>query len=176
MLINKQILEIFKDAKIGESDGICYLLALHFGYTPTYIPEPLQFQVNQTRIVEKDETGGLKWNLPLFEGAEVAFGWVATEYVPLFKERNPDKGGKVREATARMKKLFATNPEIRKAEVLAATKMYLRNTNPDYIRLPHYFIDKGKGVERTQDILDWVDKYKVSEDIAGRTGQSNTMQ
>ena len=175
MKINEQILDILKEFGIRKDDGICYLISLYHGYKPTYIPDVLKQKINLTKIVVNDRTG-ITWNIPLYSGAETAFEWVKTEYVPMFKERNSKKGGKVREATSRMKKLFAANPDIRKDEVIGATRMYLLNTNPDYIRFPHYFIEKGVGAEKSWDVLDWIEKYRLTEDTTGRTSLSNTMQ
>lgn len=175
MVINKKILEILKEFNIIQDDGICYLMCLYHNYNPTYIPDLLKQKVNLTKIVVQTEKG-TTWNIPLYEGSEIAFEWVKREYVPLFEEKNKRRGGKVREATSRMKKLFASYPDIRKDDVIGATKMYLRNTDADYIRFPHYFIEKGVGVEKSYDILDWIDKYKLSQDTNGRTSLSNTMQ
>lgn len=163
MQINEQVLKILAEFNIRRDNGICYLISLFHGYQPDYIPEKLKQKINVSKIVEMDRDGTIKWNIPLYDGQETKFQWVKTEYVPLFKARNSSKGGKVRESTARMKKLFANNPDIRKEDVLGATKMYLINTNPEYIRFPHYFIEKGKGVEKTNDILDWIEKYKLTE-------------
>lgn len=189
MKINEKILEILTSYSISKDDAICYLISLFYDYNPSYIPQSFKDRVAKTRIAvieyKKNDEGeddlteikDIKWNLPLYEGAETAFEWVKTEYVPMFKERNTDRGGKVREATARMKKLFAKNPDVRKDDVIGATRMYLRNTNPDYIRFPHYFIEKGTAADKTNDILDWLDKYALTqEDSTGRTSTSNTMQ
>lgn len=176
MEINNKILESLDSLGIKRDDGICYLLALHYGYEPSYIPVEIKAKINTLRIYEMNK-GILSWRLPLFEGQEVAFGWVKTEYVELFREANPQKGGKVREATSRMKKLFAHNPDIRKEDVLGAVKMYIRNTDSNYIREPHYFIEKGVGVQKTQDILDWIEKYKLAQQQGkGRVDITNTMQ
>ena len=178
MQINERVLEILKECGIRRDDGICYLISLYHNYNPTYIPDTLKQKMNLTKIVVYDDKGGLTWTIPLYSGAETAFEWVNTEYVPLFKSKNPKRGGKVREATSRMKKLFSTNPEIRKEDVIGATKMYLKNTDVMYIRLPHYFLEKGVGAEKTYDVLDWIDKYKLMYDNENtvRVSNSNRMQ
>ena len=176
MEINEEILETFKEVKIYPADGICYLLTKFYGYEPTYIPEDLKVKMNLTGIYGSKD-GNLHWNIPLFNNQETGFDWVKTEYVAMFKEHNSDRGGNVRESIARMKKLFAKNPEIRKDEVLGATRMYLINTDPKYIRNPHYFIEKGSGANKTYDILDWVDKYKENQNRGqGRISKTNTLQ
>ena len=175
MKINPQIKSILREFKIGEDEGVTALIALYFGYKPVYISDDFKRKMNTTKIVEPDN-GTLKWNVSLFQGQETAFEWVKTEYVKLFSDKNSSRGGKVREATARMKKLFAENPDIRKEEILGATRMYMSNTDPDYIRFPHYFIEKGKGGEKTQDILDWIDKYRIYEDTSGRKSKDTIMQ
>lgn len=176
MEINEQIIEVFDECKIYKADGICYLLALFYGYKPTYIPEDLKVKLNASGIY-KEELGSITWNIPLFNTQVTAFQWVKDEYVKLFKQHNSDRGGKVREATSRMKKLFAKNPDIRKDDVIGATKMYLLNTDPRYIRFPHYFIEKGVGGNKTYDILDWIEKYKENQERSqGRTSHTNTLK
>lgn len=177
MKINPKIKEILKEADIFYDDALGYLLAVHYGHRPTYIPDSLRLKVNATKIVEKEEKGGYKWNLPLFEGTEFAFEWVATEYVPLFKEAGSERTGKVRESTARMKKFFAKNPQYRKEDVIEATKMYLLNTDPRYMMFPHYFIEKGKGLDKVWPLIDWIEKLELSNSLGeGRTSVQNTMQ
>lgn len=173
MTINSRVLEILEESRIKKDDGICYLLSLYYGFKPDYIPDVLKQKINISKIVE-EEGGDIKWNIALFEGQETAFEWVKTEYVELFRQSG--KATHAREALTRMKKLFAKNPEIRKEDVIEATKMYLYNTDMKYVRLPHYFIEKGSGVEKTSDLLDWVDKYRLAEEHAqGRVSNSNTL-
>lgn len=163
MKINEQIINILKDFNINPDDGIPYLLALHFNYNPEYIPDSLKQKINISKIVEQENTG-LKWNIALFEGSTIdqAWDWVVNEYIALFAKIG--KGTHKREAVSRMKRLFANNPELRKDDVLGATEMYLYNTNAKFARLPHYFIEKGVGGNKTQDILEWIDKYKLTQD------------
>lgn len=177
MQINEKIKEYLDELNITHQDGIPYLLALKLGYKPSYIPDSLKQKVNATGIVF-EENGELIWKVELFEGQEEgAFSWVKDEYVPLFKAKNSSKGGKVREATIRMKKLFTEYPDIRKEDVLGATKMYLLNTDVDYIRFPHFFIFKGTGADKVYDIVDWVEKYRLSViNQQGRTSKSNILQ
>lgn len=176
MEINDEIKEIFKEFNIFPADGICYLLSLFHNHTPTYIPDVLKQKVHISGIVV-NKNGNLHWNVPLYKGQETAFDWIKTEYVPLFKEANPDRGGRVREATARIKKLFAKHPDIRKEDVIAATKMYIYNTDSKYIRLPHYFVEKGIGANKTSDLLEWIDKHKTSNtQSTGRSSHTNTIK
>lgn len=68
-----------------------------------------------------------------------------------------------------MKKFFSENPDVRKEEVMGATIMYIRSTEDKYIRLPHYFISKGVGSEKTSDLFNWIEKYRITH--APETGQ-----
>lgn len=162
MKINSRILEIFKEFNIHKDDGLTFLLTLYYDLYPNYIPMDVSSKVYASRIVENGNTG-LQWNVPLFEEQQTAFDWVEKEYVALFE--SVGKATNKREATTRMKQLFAKNPDIRKEEVLGATELYLFNEK--YPRLPHYFIEKGKGVDKTQDILDWIDKYRLRNNQTG---------
>lgn len=175
MNINDEILEILSELKIQKDNGICYLLSLFYGYKPEFIPDTFKQRMNITGIYE-EERGSIKWNVPLFEGQQTAFEWVK-DYCQLFKDANPARTGHVREATALLKKLFATNPEIRKDDIIGATKMYIRNTDPKYIMMPHYFIQKGIGASKTTTIIDWIEKFKIAdEQEKGRESITNTMQ
>ena len=175
MNINDEILEILSEVKIQKDDGICYLLSLFYGYKPEFIPDSFKQKMNITGIYQ-EERGSIKWNVPLFEGQQTTFEWVK-DYCQLFKDANSLRAGHVREATALLKKLFATNPELRKDDIMNATRMYIRNTDPKYIMMPHYFIQKGIGASKTTTILDWIEKYQLTkEQEEGRDSVTNTMQ
>ena len=166
MTINLKIKEILKEFGILPDDGIPILLSLYYGFTPSYIPQALILKMNLTKIVVQSKTG-LQWNIPLFEGVETAFEWVLTEYLQIFETVGKNKFK--RECVTRMKKLFRENPEIRKEEIIGATEMYINNTDPKYVRNPHYFIEKGSGGDKTQDILEWVEKYQTAQNqLKGR--------
>jgi hypothetical protein len=180
MEINPEIKKVLKEFSktIHYDDALGYLLAIYFNHRPTYIPDAVRLKVNATGIVEfDDKSKEYKWRVPLFKGAETAFEWVKTEYVSLFKEVNSERGGKAREATARMKKFFAANPHRRKEEIIEATKMYLMNTDSKYVMFPHYFIEKGTGANKTYTLLDWLEKLDISKtETEGRESVEITMQ
>ena len=105
------------------------------------------------------------------------WAWVKTEYCALFKAKNPDKGGKIREATSRMKTMFRARPEIRKEDVILTVKLYLSQTDSRYIRFPHYFLKKGQGANAIYEFDDWYDKYLDSKEAGEcRHSKINTMQ
>lgn len=162
MKVNSRILETLSEFKIGAHDGLTYLLALYHDLVPSYIPLDIRQKISASRIVEFTNTGK-QWNIPLFEEQQTAFDWVEKEYIPLFEPVG--KATNKREALTRMKQLFAKNPDIRKEEVLGATELYIFNEK--FPRLPHYFIQKGSGADKTQDILDWIDKYRTANSQSG---------
>ena len=178
MKINEKIIDILREFKIPIDDGICYLIAVHHGYEPSYIPGELKLKINQTKIVTPSAGNvGVNWTLPLYDGGVTAFDWVKTEYVPLFKEKNKDRAGHAPDATRRLKKLFAKDPSIRKEEVMQATKNYLASTDADYIRFPHYFVEKGKGAEKTSDLLSWIESLREEKEYQqSRSSSATTMQ
>jgi hypothetical protein len=161
-MINNEVLRFIKESKINEADAICYLLSIHYGYRPSYIPEELKLKINALGLFTIDRYNTIQWNIALLENQEINFSWVKDEYVSLFKKANPQKGGHVREATKLMKSFFASNPDIRKEEVIEATKFYLQVTDSSYIRFPHFFIQKGVGLSQTNDLIDWIEKYRES--------------
>lgn len=168
MKLNENIKPVLESFGIIYEEAIPYLLSLYFGFNPDYIPDYIKQKVNITKIVEYSGNE-FKWNIPLFEGMEPVdnrWSWVITEYIALFAKIG--KGTNKREALTRMKRLFATNPDIRKEEVLGATEMYLYNTESKFVRLPHYFIEKGVGGDKTQDILEWIDKYRLTQENGER--------
>jgi len=184
MKINDKIMEVFAEFDIPKDDGLCFLLATYFDLKPSTIPELAKSKVNAANIL-CEENGKIMWNIPLFDVPDIQeelplnhFEWVKTEYVELFKTRNPEKGGNVRESMARMRKFFARNPEVRKKDVLEATWMYLCNTDPMYIRFPHYFIEKGSGADRISDLENWLDirqeQLKIAE--GKKENLTNTLQ
>lgn len=160
MKINEKIIETLKEVGIAPKEGLTYLLALYFETSTVSIPIEVKNKVNLSGIVYSNSSG-LAWKIPLFENgqAEDAWSWVEKDYIGLFKKIG--KGTNKREALVRMKALFKENPSIRKEDVLGATEMYLSEIK--FPRLPHYFIQKGIGVAKIQDILEWIDKYKESQ-------------
>jgi hypothetical protein len=177
MTINTEIYPILKEFNIGQEDGVSYLLMKYFGLKPTYIPEILIAQMNRTGIYFIDNNNSLQWRLPLFNEQETAFDWVKKEYVQLFVDANPDKRGNGNSSVRLMKAFFAANPEVRKEEVIEATKMYIRNNDSRYIRLSHYFISKGRGANKIEELKDWIEKYRLWQNKGqGRTSTATTMQ
>lgn len=161
MKINPKIYEILEDIKAYPDDHITYLLSLYFGLSPVYIPSNVKANIGISGIV-KFNTDGIVWKIPLFQDNTVpdAWNWVKTEYCQKFRDIGHPPH--LRECETRLKKLFANNPDIRKEEVLGAVDLYLSNTDRRFVRLPHYFIEKGIGGDKTQDILTWIDKYRES--------------
>jgi len=175
-MINPKIIEILTKNPGSIDDGIVYLLAKHYGYTPSYFPESLIARMNRTGIYFIDRNKSLQWKVPLFDGVEEdSYSWVKAEYWTMFKHFGTDKQGNGNQCVRLMKNLFIEYPDIRKHEVLGATTMYLQATNPLYIRRSHYFIQKGQGASKTNDILTWIEAFRnksmASVDVNDRTAQ-----
>lgn len=175
MELNKEIAVIAKKFNMNVDDVITFLLSLHFKLSPpAYLNNPdFMKGIQSLGIIEPSATGP-KWNVPLFTGQQTAFDWVITEYCMLFERIGKNKYH--RESVTRMKKLFTDNPDIRKEEVIEATKMYIDDTNPTYIKFPHYFIEKGVGSAKEQTILSWIDSYRASRQQAQGRNSYNTLQ
>lgn len=177
MTINEEIKDILQECRIGVADGISYLLMKYFDVVPSYVPEVLVTKMNSTGIYYLDRNNSLQWKVPLFNEQETAFDWVKTEYVQQFVDANPDKRGNGNSSVRLMKKFFQTNPDVRKEEVIEATRMYIKNTDSRFIRLSHYFICKGKGANKIEELKDWVEKYRLwLGEGKDRTSVANTMQ
>jgi hypothetical protein len=128
-------------------------------------------------IIEKAQEDFDKALVPEDVDSKDPWAWVKTEYCALFKAKNPDKGGKIKESVVRMKTMFRARPEIRKEDVILTVKLYLSQTDSRFIRYPHYFLKKGQGANAIYEFDDWYDKYlEAKSKGAGRTSSSNTMQ
>lgn len=105
------------------------------------------------------------------------WAWVKTEYCAMFKAKNPDKGGYIKESEARLKAMFRERPEIRKEDVIETVKYYLSQTDSRYIRYPHFFLKKGAGVSAIYEFATWYEKYQQVKELGkGRNSSTNTMQ
>jgi len=183
MKVSDEIIDALKECNIPVRDALPYLITLHLGYEmPTYIPEKLERQINASGIVKPGKgSEGLIWQVPLFEGNTTDFDWVY-EWVALFTARDKSKAGNARMAKARMKKFFASNPQFRKDDVFLATKMYIRSVdNSKYMMLPHYFIQKGAGIDAKHELLEWCERLERAKKYAELNGtstgdKSNTMR
>lgn len=178
MIINSEIKEILRSYHITVNDGIAYLLSVYFDVKPSYTPLDLVERMNRTNILGLDGSRTLQWNVPLFEDQVTGFEWVYNEWLELFSRANREKKGGKREAVSRMKKFFSTYPDVRKDEIMAATEMYIRSVqNAKYLMISHYFISKGIGAERTENLYEWVMKYRNSiSSPTGRAGDNNTIK
>jgi len=169
MKIRKELIEkLHKEGPFLVDDILCVLLCLYYNLVPSII-EKVALREICTYLLEKGYIDKGFHVIVLLFGEEekseekseedTPWTWVKTEYIPLFTELGKDEHSK--ESVSRMKKFFSENPDIRKDEVVEATKMYIRSTDSKYVRQPHYFISKGAGVEKLSDLLLWIGKYRT---------------
>mgnify|MGYP003403515795 CR=1 FL=1 len=176
-MLNEEVLKIIRSTDLEEEDVVSFLVSLYYGNVASYFPSDFIARVGTLGLYNRDEVGLLQWKYELFQGGvSKTFEWVVSEYIPLFIQANPLKRGAPKDVVSRMKKLFAENPEIRKDEIIGGTVLYLRNTDSTYIRLPHYFISKGAGSDKTNDILVWVDKYREGLVPSEASGSRRVLQ
>lgn len=161
MKINPQIKSTLQEFNIPVEDGVAYLLSVFFNCRPSYTPPLLIQRMNVTNILGLNAQREVVWHIPLFEGdSQDKWDWVK-EWNELFglinkKRKAPDKA-----VILRMKAFFAENPDVRKEEVIEATKYYFSTvSNSEYLISSHYFISKGVGRDRTSTLESWVEKYK----------------
>ena len=162
MKINKQILDTLKQCGLPEGDVIPILIAYYLGHDlPSYLPENVAIAINKTGIVEQNgDTKELIWKVPLIEGHDPRWEWVHKEnqiLIEPYKYHNKWKG----ECIKRMKRLFAANPDLRKKNVLLATKSYIETslrtgTQAIHIKRPHNFLWKGQGVNLENEVLGYL--------------------
>lgn len=147
--INDEVKSILRLKGIQIKEGIPFLVSTYFGYMPDYIPEDLKRKVYSCNIFTLDYTSNppkIEWKVPLFEGQVVDnFDWIK-DYMDMFKAINPQRRGSRSYALKRMKELFTLHPEIRKEDVMLATREYLSEiTDPQYVMLSHKFISNEQG-------------------------------
>jgi len=163
-MINPRILEILSAFNIPEKDGVSYLLSIHYDCIPSYVPTTIVQKINVSQIIQLSNNQ-IVWKEPLFikeEGINEKWEWVVQDYISLFGAINPKRKGPKSATIARMKSFFAQNPEVRKEDVLGATKMYIQNVNnPEYLISSHYFIFKDKGADKVSHLEEWLDKYNL---------------
>tara|TARA_R110002050_G_scaffold57833_2_gene130051 strand:+ start:4437 stop:4970 length:534 start_codon:yes stop_codon:yes gene_type:complete len=156
--INPDVINLLKECNVSVDAGLGYLLCLANNIMPVYIPYKLVQQVLGTGIVVHDDKG-ITWRMPLFGTQETGFAWIK-DWHNLFEPFGTHNKHK-REVITKMKHFFAENPDIRVEEVIGATKMYVANQiREGYPRLPHYFITKGRGLDKISDLLTWIDTYR----------------
>jgi hypothetical protein len=162
MKINPQIATVLQEYNIPVADGMAYLLSIFFNCRPSYTPPLLVQRMNVTNILGIDSNREVIWHIPLFTDGDAVDKWKwVLEWNLEFKRINTKRVAVGRDAITRMKAFFADNPDVRKEEVIEATKMYFKTlTSPDYLISSHYFISKGVGRDRTSALLGWIEKYR----------------
>lgn len=161
MKINPQINQLLLNYGIPENDGIAYLLSIYFNVRPSYTPPLLVQRMNVTNILGISPEKEVMWHIQLFSGeAQEKWDWVK-EWNQKFKDINIKRKGSDIACITRMKAFFADNPDVRKEDVIEATKLYFRSlNNADYLMSSHYFISKGVGRDRVSTLETWVERYK----------------
>jgi hypothetical protein len=129
-------------------------------------------QINLTNIVEKDYVNNtIKWNIPLFDGHEVAFDWVV-DWNDAFGRINPGRKGSTKDCLQRMKHFFQQFPEYRKEDVYAARDEYFKSlSSPAYLKSSQKFIYEGMGSHRTYPLLQWCEKIKSNTSNSNMVGK-----
>ena len=179
MQINPQIRTVLTEFNIPVEDGIAYLLSIFFNCRPSYTPPLLVQRMNVTNILGIDSNREVIWHIPLFTNKEAIDKWKwVLEWNLEFKRINSKRAAVSRDAITRMKAFFADNPDVRKEEVIEATKMYFKTlSSPDYLISSHYFISKGVGRDRTSALLGWIEKYReaISDTSANNSEDITSM-
>lgn len=167
MQLNKALVKEL-DNILGEKSGqgMLYLLSLYFKLKNNVFELEVMTTVNRQGYVEKDHSSGnIIFKIPLFEGEEISNNWEwIEEFRQLFNSKNKARKGSKQAVISRMKKFFSDNPDVRKEEVLGATLMYLRSVEPTYCKTAHKFIYEGKGIMKSSDLSEWVEKYKETQE------------
>lgn len=174
MEINPRI-EDKLEGKVSNFDAcILTMLAIHFNLkSAIHISEKMEELLLKNSLIEKLPGGGYKNLIHPIGREDERFEWVKSEYVAMFKEKNSRKGGHIKESANRFKKFFKENPQYGKQEVLRATRLYLDSTDYQFIRFPHYFISKGSGDNRVEEILTWIEKLEELDELEKSKSKEN---
>lgn len=165
MEINQQIRDLLDSFGINQEDGLSYLLSVYYDCRPSYTPTILIQKINATNILGIGASRELIWNIPLFitsVESEDKWEWVK-HWNQSFGDINPKRKGSDKDCIIRMKKFFAENPEVRKEDVIGATKLYFNSlSSRDYLTSSHYFIVKGsvRNRDRVSALEVWVQRYQ----------------
>lgn len=178
--INPDLIKYLEDNQINKEEGILYCIADYFEIPITsamfphlgslFFQIPKEYSENVIIFTEDDS-----------EKMKLLKLWAKLNYMPLFTEATANtkvpRRHSLNEVTKRLERLFHYHPEITKEDVIKAAKLHISETNPDYVLTAQYFISKGVGVERSEPILDYIDKLKeLEEKEQSRNSISNTMQ
>lgn len=164
MEINQEIKLRLNQSKLAnKTSGLVYLIAVYYKLqNAACFSEKLKAEVATLGIFKSGQSG-VEWTIPLFKGQEANFEWVK-EFRDKFKAVNKSRAGDLKACISRMKEFFASNPHVRVEHVLKATDNYLASVNdPNYLCTSHYFIVKGKGLDRTSLLESYIEDVMENE-------------
>lgn len=168
MQLNPEIIDVLKEFKINKDEGLLCLLGYHFGLDVDKVCSDETIKaLNLTKIVERDlQRGGLKWNMPLFQGQQTEWGWV-DKFNNMWNINKARKDSLV-DVTKRMQEWFKKYPHYRKEDVQRATEAYFKTVkDPQYLKSSAKFIFEGSGAAKMSHLLKWCDQ------TVGQKNQSN---
>ncbi len=150
------------------------------------VADAIVWKIRQMYTETDWETQHTLGEIPLFEDPHVTAAlevndWI-DEYRMLFEQRKKGQGTKYKKETrSRMISFVKNNISYTTSEILEATKLYLRVTDPKFIQFPHYFIKKGVGNNATYNLQNWIEEYRrvkneAQEAATLRTSHANTMK
>lgn len=175
--INSDITKALKAYNINVDEAKLYLLGIYFNLDTQYISEKTRKQVNALGVVEReypDTTSRLKiiWKVPLFEEEKSDdFRWIE-QWMDGFKQINPSRRGTKSAVTARMKRFFATHPEVRVEDIFSATQRYFSTVqDPQYLKTSHKFIYEGAGFKEVSLLEQFVEQVRDNNTKDGRTSK-----
>lgn len=172
--VHEKLRENNIESAFDTNEALLYLLSLYYDLPAICFNQEIIRKTNLSKIVERDynkQDTTPKWNINLFqeeEKIEEAWDWVDKEYRNLFGKIRLDAKGDKNGCTDKMKKFFSANPEVRKEDIILATKLYLdpfmANTqNIKYMQRADYFISKkieGTKTSRLEQYLEQLKTYR----------------
>lgn len=174
MEINRRIGVILKDFNIDIDSGLLVLIGIYYNLNVDKVcPEEIIKAINITKIVEKDyrSVGGLRWNIPLFEGQETEWDWVFN-WNEKWRTINDNRRDNLADVTKRMIEFFQKYPKYRRDDVFKARDAYMMTVrDPEFLKSSAKFIFEGSGSKKTSMLLTWCEKVAV-----GGTGKDYGQQ
>lgn len=149
------------------------------GFLPDNVKmdKDIAMKMIKTNLFEVTGENKFKLVFPLFEEAlsssqpETSDAWIA-EYRNMFKPVNEDRWGTLSSCKSRMQDFMKKNPDVTKDEVLGATQLYLRNTDPKYVMKSHKFIYDGIGAMKNSSLEQWIESFRKQKTL--QTNQKTT--
>lgn len=104
---------------------------------------------------------------PIIKKETIIEDWME-DWRDLFSTKKKGAGGSKQNCYKKMEIFLKQNPEITKEEIFRATEAYLDSLdNIKYLQQADYFIHKGKGLDASSRLMQWIEVIREEGSIEG---------